>query len=123
MGVRVQDLLDPGILAKKIEVALTEKNQVLTKVYNRRGIDPAQVLEEYLGYAERLKPHIADTSLVLSKAAGRGQVRAAGGRSGHAARHRPRHVPVRHVVLSDVGRRVRGAPASRRTGSRRSSGS
>ncbi|GAA3685419.1 adenylosuccinate synthase [Nonomuraea antimicrobica] len=68
MGVRVQDLLDPGILEKKIEVALTEKNQVLTKVYNRRGIDPAAVLEEYLAYAERLKPHIADTSLVLSKA-------------------------------------------------------
>ncbi|MEO3799876.1 adenylosuccinate synthase [Nonomuraea sp. B1E8] len=68
MGVRVQDLLDPGILAKKIEVALTEKNQVLTKVYNRRGIDPAAVVEEYLAFAERLKPHIADTSLVLSKA-------------------------------------------------------
>ncbi|MFK4035287.1 adenylosuccinate synthase [Nonomuraea wenchangensis] len=68
MGVRVQDLLDPGILAKKIVVALTEKNQVLTKVYNRRGIEPQAVLEEYLGYAERLKPHIADTSLVLSKA-------------------------------------------------------
>ncbi|MBF8192713.1 adenylosuccinate synthase [Nonomuraea sp. K274] len=68
MGVRVQDLLDPGILAKKIEVALTEKNQVLTKVYNRRGIEPERVLEEYLGYAERLKPHIADTSLVLAKA-------------------------------------------------------
>ncbi|GAA2291814.1 adenylosuccinate synthase [Nonomuraea roseoviolacea subsp. roseoviolacea] len=68
MGVRVQDLLDPGILAKKIESALIEKNQVLTKVYNRRGIEPERVLEEYLGYAERLKPHIADTSLVLSKA-------------------------------------------------------
>ncbi|MEU6713689.1 adenylosuccinate synthase [Nonomuraea sp. NPDC046802] len=73
MGVRVQDLLDPGILAKKIEVALTEKNQVLTKVYNRRGIDPAAVLDEYLSYAERLKPHIADTSLVLSKALDEGK--------------------------------------------------
>ncbi|MEW9554636.1 adenylosuccinate synthase [Nonomuraea sp. NPDC050783] len=73
MGVRVQDLLDPGILAKKIEVALTEKNQVLTKVYNRRGIEPQAVLEEYLAYAERLKPHIADTSLVLSKALDEGR--------------------------------------------------
>ncbi|WP_113699717.1 adenylosuccinate synthase [Nonomuraea lactucae] len=73
MGVRVQDLLDPGILAKKIEAALTEKNQVLTKVYNRRGIDPAAVVEEYLGYAERLRPHIADTSLVLSKALDEGK--------------------------------------------------
>ncbi|MER6003910.1 adenylosuccinate synthase [Nonomuraea sp. NPDC052116] len=73
MGVRVQDLLDPGILAKKIEVALGEKNQVLTKVYNRRGIDPTAVLDEYLAYAERLKPHIADTSLVLSKALDEGK--------------------------------------------------
>ncbi|MGW0807259.1 adenylosuccinate synthase [Nonomuraea sp. NPDC002799] len=73
MGVRVQDLLDPGILAKKIEVALTEKNQVLTKVYNRRGIELGAVLEEYLAYAERLKPHIADTSLVLSKALDEGK--------------------------------------------------
>ncbi|MFC4591646.1 adenylosuccinate synthase [Sphaerisporangium corydalis] len=68
MGIRVQDLLDPGILGKKIEIALHEKNQVLTKVYNRRGIDPAKVLDEYLGYAERLKPHIADTSLILNRA-------------------------------------------------------
>ncbi|MFC4533912.1 adenylosuccinate synthase [Sphaerisporangium dianthi] len=74
MGVRVQDLLDPGILGKKIEVALNEKNQVLTKVYNRRGIEPARVLEEYLGYAERLKPHIADTSLILNKALDEGKV-------------------------------------------------
>ncbi|MEU6787652.1 adenylosuccinate synthase [Nonomuraea angiospora] len=73
MGVRVQDLLDPGILAKKIEVALGEKNQVLTKVYNRRGIEPTAVLDEYLAYAERLKPHIADTSLVLSKALDEGK--------------------------------------------------
>src|SRR5437868_2494768 len=68
MGIRVQDLLDPGILAQKIEIALAEKNQILTKVYNRRGIEADKVLEEYLGYAERLKPYIADTSLVLKKA-------------------------------------------------------
>ncbi|WP_371781548.1 adenylosuccinate synthase [Streptosporangium subroseum] len=68
MGVRVQDLLDPGILQQKIEVALNEKNQILTKIYNRRAIDAGKVLEEYLGYAERLKPHIADTSLILNKA-------------------------------------------------------
>src|SRR5205814_3180713 len=38
MGVRIQDLFDPGILQKKIELSLREKNQVLTKVYNRRPI-------------------------------------------------------------------------------------
>ncbi|WP_030916142.1 adenylosuccinate synthase [Streptosporangium amethystogenes] len=74
MGVRVQDLLDPGILQKKIEVALGEKNQILTKIYNRRMIDANKVLDEYLGYAERLKPHIADTSLILSRALDEGKV-------------------------------------------------
>ncbi|MGC5009552.1 adenylosuccinate synthase [Streptosporangium sp. DT93] len=74
MGVRVQDLLDPGILRKKIEVALGEKNQILTKIYNRRAIEPEKVLEEYLGYAERLTPHIADTSLVLNRALDEGKV-------------------------------------------------
>lgn len=68
VGIRVQDLLDPGILRQKLELALREKNQVLTKVYNRRGIDVEPVVEEYLAYGERLRAHITDTSLVLAKA-------------------------------------------------------
>jgi adenylosuccinate synthase len=68
VGIRVQDLLDPGILRKKLEMVLREKNQILVKVYNRKGIDVAAVVEEYLGYAERLRPYIADTRLILAKA-------------------------------------------------------
>jgi adenylosuccinate synthase len=67
-GIRVQDLLDPGIFRKKLELVLREKNQVLAKVYNRRRIEAAAVCEEYAGYAERLAPHIADTGLVLDTA-------------------------------------------------------
>src|SRR5262249_4137796 len=65
MGIRVQDLLDPGILRQKLELVLREKNQILFKVYNRKAIDVATVVEEYLGYAERLRPYIVDTRLVL----------------------------------------------------------
>jgi adenylosuccinate synthase len=68
LGIRVQDLLDPGILAKKLAGALREKNQVLVKVYNRKPIDADAVCEEYLGYAERLRSHITDTRLVLDRA-------------------------------------------------------
>src|SRR5438270_14007432 len=39
VGIRVQDLFDPGILAKKLDLVLRDRNQVLTKVYNRRGLD------------------------------------------------------------------------------------
>src|SRR6266545_3893136 len=74
MGIRVQDLLDPGILRQKLETALREKNQVLTKVYNRRPIDVDRVVDEYVGYADRLRPYVADTPLVLNAALDRGQI-------------------------------------------------
>jgi adenylosuccinate synthase len=67
-GIRVQDLLDPGILRQKLELVLREKNQVLAKVYNRRAIDLDSVVEEYLAYAQRLRSHIADTRAVLWEA-------------------------------------------------------
>ena len=73
VGIRVQDLLDPGIFRKKLELTLREKNQVLSKVYNRRAIDIDDVVVEYEGYAERLCPHIADTSLILARALDRGE--------------------------------------------------
>src|SRR3954452_3427768 len=73
VGIRVQDLLDPGIFREKVVLALREKNQVLAKVYNRRPIDVDEVCEEYGRYAERLAPHIADTGLLLAKALDEGR--------------------------------------------------
>jgi adenylosuccinate synthase len=74
VGIRVQDLLDPGIFREKLELALREKNQVLSKVYNRRHIDMDQVCDEYGQYAERLRPYIADTGLELNRALDEGKV-------------------------------------------------
>jgi adenylosuccinate synthase len=73
VGIRMQDLLDPGIFRKKLELVLREKNQILVKVYNRKAIDVGAVVEEYLAYAERLRPYIVDTRLELAKALERGQ--------------------------------------------------
>ncbi|MBV6700589.1 adenylosuccinate synthase [Kitasatospora aureofaciens] len=68
VGIRVQDLFDESILRQKIEAALHDKNQVLVKLYNRRAIPAELVVEEYLGYAEKIKPFLADTTLVLDEA-------------------------------------------------------
>jgi adenylosuccinate synthase len=73
MGIRAQDLFDPGILRQKLELALREKNQLLAKVYNRRGIDVDAVAADYVSYGERLRPHVADTSLLLNRALDRGK--------------------------------------------------
>ena len=74
VGIRVQDLFDPGIFRQKLELVLREKNQMLTKVYNRRAIEPAGIADEYIGYGERLRPYVADTSLVLGQALDEGRV-------------------------------------------------
>ena len=68
IGIRVQDLFDESILQKKIESALKDKNQVLTKVFNRKDMQVSEILDEYLGYAEILRPYIADTALLLNNA-------------------------------------------------------
>ncbi|WP_028649134.1 adenylosuccinate synthase [Nocardiopsis sp. CNT312] len=72
-GVRVQDMFDPKILREKIELALKDKNQLLTKVFNRRALDAEPIIEEYMGYAERLRPYVADTSLILNRALDKGK--------------------------------------------------
>ena len=72
-GIRVQDLFDPKIFAKKVEAALVEKNKILPRVYNTLPMDPAEIIEEYLDYAEPLRPHVTDTSLLLHDAIGEGR--------------------------------------------------
>ena len=73
IGIRVQDLFDESILEKKIESALRDKNQVLTKVFNRKDMEVGEILEEYLGYAEILRPYMADTALLLNQVLDKGK--------------------------------------------------
>ncbi len=72
-GIRVADLFDEGILTKKVEAALDVKNQLLAKIYNRRAIEADAVVEELLSYADRLRPMVRDTSLLLNRALDEGR--------------------------------------------------
>jgi adenylosuccinate synthase len=73
IGIRVQDLFDTSILRQKIEGALKDKNQVLVKVFNRKGLEIDEILKEYLEYAEILRPYVTDTSLLLNQALEQGE--------------------------------------------------
>ncbi|MFB9376891.1 adenylosuccinate synthase [Kineococcus gynurae] len=74
VGVRIQDLFDESILRQKVEGALDQKNHLLVKVYNRRAVAVEEVVETLLGYAERLRPMVADVSLELSRALDRDEI-------------------------------------------------
>jgi adenylosuccinate synthase len=68
LGIRVQDLFDPKVLRQKIEVALAEKNVWLERVYGAEPVELEDLAARYEGYAQRLRPFIADTSLLVDRA-------------------------------------------------------
>jgi adenylosuccinate synthase len=75
IGLRVQDLLDPSIFRKKLDIALREKNQVLARVYNRLPIDAEEIAQIYLDHCRpRLEPHIADSVSIIHTALEAGQL-------------------------------------------------
>lgn len=65
IGLRIQDLFDEKIFREKLEVVLKEKNLILTKVYNRLPLEAERIVRDYMGYAERLRPYVVDTSRLL----------------------------------------------------------
>jgi adenylosuccinate synthase len=67
IGIRVQDLFDTEVLRAKVTGALNIKNQVLVKIYNRKGFDVDEVVAELQAYVQRLRPMVADTSLLLEQ--------------------------------------------------------
>jgi adenylosuccinate synthase len=68
VGIRAQDLLDPKILLRKLEVALEAKNEILEKLYEMPRLEPEAVAADLLDHAERLRPFIADTALIIDEA-------------------------------------------------------
>jgi adenylosuccinate synthase len=73
IGVRVQDVFDEKILRQKVEGALEQKNHLLVKVFNRRAISVDEVVDDLVRHSERLRPMVADTSLLLGNALSAGE--------------------------------------------------
>ncbi|WP_072622212.1 adenylosuccinate synthase [Spirulina major] len=68
IGVRMIDLIDPDGLRSQVTWAVNHKNEILEKLYDLPPLDPAAVVEEYLRYADRLRPHVIDSSLHIDEA-------------------------------------------------------
>ncbi|MCX7831819.1 MAG: adenylosuccinate synthase [Actinobacteria bacterium] len=66
-GIRVQDLLDLKIFYEKLVAALKEKNRII-KAYGREPLDPEKIMQDYIGYAEKIKEHVIDVARYLNNA-------------------------------------------------------
>jgi len=64
-GIRVLDLMDEKGLRKQLKWAIEYKNVILEKLYEIAPLDPEAVIEQYLQYAEVLRPYVVDTSLKI----------------------------------------------------------
>ena len=71
IGLRVQDLFHPQELRAKVEAALAPKNTVF-KAVDLPALDPAEVSDHLLSFADRVRPMACDASLVVNDALDRG---------------------------------------------------
>ncbi|GAB4374454.1 MAG: adenylosuccinate synthase [Elainellaceae cyanobacterium] len=68
IGIRVVDLMDPEGLKKQLRWTVEYKNVILERLYDLPPLDPDAVIEEYAVYAERLRPHVVDSSVRIYEA-------------------------------------------------------
>jgi adenylosuccinate synthase len=72
-GLRVVDLLDEELLKKHIENACAEKNMIAHALFNSEPLDADSMYREYAAAAEKIKPFVADTAVMLNKAIAEGE--------------------------------------------------
>lgn len=65
IGIRVCDFIDKEEFARKLKINLALKNDMIVKLYGGEPLDYDTLLEEYNGYADRLRPYVCDTISLL----------------------------------------------------------
>ncbi|MDR3600214.1 MAG: adenylosuccinate synthase [Desulfosporosinus sp.] len=65
IGIRIIDLLDKEEFADKLRRNLVEKNNLFVKVYGKEALEFEGIYQTYLGYAERIRSMVADSSLAI----------------------------------------------------------
>ncbi|WP_286883800.1 adenylosuccinate synthase [Aneurinibacillus sp. UBA3580] len=68
IGIRMADLMDKEVFEMKLRRNLEEKNRLFEKYYETEGFTVEEIMNEYLTYAERIRPYVTDTSVVLNDA-------------------------------------------------------
>ena len=73
IGIRVCDLMDEEVFAARLKDNLEIKNREIVKLYEHEPLSYDDILKEYLGYAERLRPYVCDTIALLNEEIGQGR--------------------------------------------------
>ncbi|EPY2307465.1 adenylosuccinate synthase [Clostridium sporogenes] len=66
-GIRVCDLIHKEVLEEILKETLEIKNKIITEVFGGEVLDYNEIYNEYLGYAEKLRPFVKDISVIVNK--------------------------------------------------------
>lgn len=61
IGIRVGDMLDEAVFREKLKYNVTLKNRLFKMYYACDGFSYEEMLQEYLEYAEKIRPYVRDT--------------------------------------------------------------
>ncbi len=64
-GIRFAEMIDPAVFAERVRTVLEEKNFFIEHYLKETPVDPDAVIREYSGYAERLKAHVTNISVII----------------------------------------------------------
>jgi adenylosuccinate synthase len=64
-GIRVCDMLDEKVFREKLSAQIDRKNEIITKLFSGEPVDKEEIIEAFVAYAERLKPRIRDTGVMV----------------------------------------------------------
>ena len=81
-GVRVVDLLDRDLLARKLKASIEEKNAILKGVYGAELMNVGRIIEEYVEFDRKIDPYVTDTTHYLNRAIREGKEIVAEGAQG-----------------------------------------
>jgi len=72
-GIRMGDIIDKEIFLRKLEENLSEKNEIMNKIFSLGSFDVKDIFDEYYPLGQELKEYICDVSWILNEAMSQGK--------------------------------------------------
>lgn len=68
-GIRVCDLMNKEVFENKLRLQIEAKNKLVTGIYGKEPMfDFNEIYDEFIVYAEKMKPYVTDTTVVVYEA-------------------------------------------------------
>lgn len=64
-GIRICDLMNEEVFETKVRNQVEAKNTIITKIYGGEPLNADEIVNNYRAYADRIRPYVADTTVIV----------------------------------------------------------